>query len=61
MQVEKHHRIRVQQSSMKRNRANARKQKLLGTKEGEFVIQRIDNKSQFRKKKSLRCTTFFIK
>ena len=51
MQVEKHHRIRVQQSSVKRNRANARKQKLLGTKKGEFIIQHIDNKSQFREKK----------
>ena len=47
MQVEKH-RIRVQQSSVKRNRENAMKQKLLGTKEGEFIIQHIDNKSQFR-------------
>ena len=26
-------------------------QKLLGTKEGEFIIQHIDNKSQFREKK----------
>ena len=50
MQVEKHHRIRVQQSLVKRNRANARKQKLLGTKEGEFMVKHIDNKSQFRKK-----------
>ena len=50
MQVEKQ-RIRVQQSSVKRNRANAIKQKLLGTKEGEFIIQHIDNKSHFREKK----------
>ena len=53
MQVEEHHRIWVQQSSVKRNRANVRKQKLLGMKEGEFIIQHIDNKSQFRKKKKL--------
>ena len=58
MQVERHHRIRVQQSSVKRNRANAMKQKLLGTKEGEFIIQHIDNKSQFREKNSLKCTAF---
>ena len=49
MQVEKH-RIRVQQSSVKRNQENAMKQKLLGTKEGESIIQHIDNKSQFREK-----------
>ena len=58
MQVEKH-RIRVQQSSVKRNRENAMKQKLLGTKEGEFIIQHIDNKSQFREKKIHSDTTFY--
>ena len=52
MQVEKNHRIRVEQLSVKRNRANEMKQNLLGTKEeGEFIIQHIDNKSQFREKK----------
>ena len=36
---------------MKRNRANARKQKIFGMKEGEFIIQHCDNKSQFQEKK----------
>ena len=58
MQVEKHHRIQVQQSSVRRNRANPRKQKLLGTKEGEFIIQHIDS-TTVSKKKSLRDTTFY--
>ena len=49
MQVEKHC-IQVQQLSVKRNRANAMKQKLLGTKEVEFIIQHIDNKSHFQEK-----------
>ena len=42
MQVEKHHRIRVQQSSVNRNQTTEMKQKLLGTKEGEFIIQHIE-------------------
>ena len=50
MQVEKHHRIQVQQLSVKRNQANAMKQKLLATKKGEFKIQHSDNKSQFQEK-----------
>ena len=58
MQVEKH-RIRVQQSSVKRNRANATNRNLLGTKEGEFIIQHNDNKSQFREKKIMDIYTTF--